>query len=97
MPFLHFDSKYAPCGFLIVQDGADSYSDNPADTVLIQTDWDFPGVASRTGFVACEHGDTDGTIDCPHHKAGDMISAAYGWLSDRAGDSFPELAEYFPD
>lgn len=95
MPFLHFDSRYAPCGFLIVQDGADPYSSDPADTVLVQTDWDFPGVASRTGFIPCDCGGTDGTVDCPHHTASDMISAAYDWLRERDGGSFPELADYF--
>lgn len=97
MPRLHFDSSYAPCGFLIVQDGANPYSDNPADTILIQSDWDYPGVASRTGFVPCSCGATDGTVDCPHRTASDMISAAYDWLRDRDGESFPDLAEYFPE
>lgn len=95
MPSLHFDSHYAPCGFLIVADNADAYSANPADTVLIQSDWDFPSVAARTGFVPCECGATDGTVDCPHHTAGDMITAAYDWLAERDGQSFPELADYF--
>lgn len=95
MPKLHFDNSYAPCGFLIVRDGADAYSNEPADTVLIQSDWDFPGVASRTGFVPCECGCTDGTVDCEHHTAGDMIAAAYDWLEARNGGSFPELADYF--
>lgn len=95
MPSLHFDSSYAPCGFLIVRDGADPYSSNPADTILVQSDWDFPSVASRTGFVPCACGATDGTVDCPHHKATDMISAAYDWLAERDGCSFPDLADYF--
>lgn len=95
MPKLFFDRGYVPVGFLIVADNADPYSDNPADTVLIQSDWDYPGVASRTGFVPCECGATDGTVDCPHHSAGDMIEAAYDWLRDRDGESFPELADYF--
>ncbi len=95
MPSVHFDSRYVPSGFLIVNDGANPYSAAPGDTVLIQTDWDYPGVASRTGYVPCACGATDGTVDCPHHKAGDMIAAAYDWLEARAGQPFPELADYF--
>ncbi len=95
MPRLHFDSRYAPCGFLIVADGAGPYSSDPHDTVMIQTDWDYPGVASRTGFVPCECGATDGTVDCEHHKASDMIAAAYDWLAERDGQAFAELSDYF--
>ena len=97
MAFLHFDSKYAPCGFLIVRSGADPYSDDPADTRLVQSDWDFPGVASRTGFVSCECGATDGTVDCKHHTASHMISAAYDWLAERNGEAFPDLDDYFDE
>ncbi len=96
MACLFFSSSYAPSGFLIVKDGANPYSDAPGDTALIQTDWDFPGVASATGFVPCECGATDGTVDCQHHKAGDMVGAAYDWLRERDGQSFPDLDEYLP-
>ena len=74
MPFVHFDSKYAPCAFLIVKDGGDPYKET--DTVLIQQDTDYPGVASRMGFslrsvskpcaVCDEEGDSQD--DCPHQK-----------------------------
>lgn len=97
MAFPYFDSRYAPCGFLIVRDGADPYSADPADSALIQSDWDFPGVASSTGFVPCDCGATDGTVDCAHKLAGDMIGAAYDWLADRAGQSFPDLDEYLSE
>lgn len=97
LPYLHFDSKYAPCGFLIVRGGADPYSSDPADSVLIQSDWDYPGVASRTGFVPCECGATDGTVDCPHHSASDMIGAAYDWLAARDGMGFADLGDYLPE
>ena len=52
MAFLYFDSKYAPCGFLIVSDNASPYDDD--STCLIQTDWDFPSVASRIGWQPCD-------------------------------------------
>ena len=42
-------------------------SDTGAD-LLIQTDYDFPGVAANLGFVPCEECNlTDGTVDCKHH------------------------------
>lgn len=93
MPYLHFNRRYAPVGFLIVRDGAGPMD----DSVLIQSDWDYPGVASRTGFVPCDCGATDGTVDCAHHTAFDMISAAYDWLEQRDGLSFPDLADYFDE
>lgn len=93
MLYIHFDRRYAPAGFLIVRDGAAPME----DSVLIQSDWDYPSVASRTGFVPCECGATDGTIDCPHHTASEMISAAYEWLEARDGQSFPDLADYFSE
>lgn len=93
MAYLHFNRRYAPVGFLIVADGASPLG----DSVLVQSDWDYPGVASRTGFVPCECGATDGTVDCPHRTASDMISAAYGWLEARDGLSFPDLDDYLQE
>ena len=95
MAFVYFDSKYAPCAFLIVKDGGDPYSER--DSILVATDWDHPGVASRMGLVPCECGATDGTVDCGHKTASDMIAAAYDWIEDHAGESFPELDEYFTE
>jgi hypothetical protein len=92
MAYLHFDSKYAPCGFLIVPDGGDPYKD--AITRLIQSDWDFPGVASNMGYVPCKCGATDGTVDCTHKTATEMITEAYDYCRERAGQSFKGLDEY---
>lgn len=94
MAYIYFERGYVPVGFLIVPDGADPHDESK--TVLVQTDWDYPGVASSMGWQACEHGDTDGTVDCPHHKASDMIAAAYDWIRDREGERFAELDEYLP-
>ena len=91
MAYVHFDSSYAPCGFLIVKDGGDPYSN---DTVLVQTDWDHPGVASRMGYVPCECGATDGTVDCEHKTASQMIADAYDYIREREGKTFAELNEY---
>ncbi len=95
MAYLAFDRSYAPCGFLIVRDGCSHRDD--ANTVLVQSDWDFPGVASSCGFQPCECGATDGTVDCEHKTASEMISAAYDWLSEHDGESFDALDDYFPD
>jgi hypothetical protein len=105
MAFLHFDSRYVPCGFLIVRDGADPYSNDPADSVLVQTDWDFPGVAQSAGWsldmvqgqaIDCDHDSTDGTVDCDGCglSANEFISAARDWLYDHNGESFEGLDEY---
>ena len=93
MAFLYFDSKYAPCGFLIVSDNASPYDDD--STCLIQTDCDFPSVASRIGWQPCDECcSTDGTIDCEHRTASDMIDEAYDFLVDHDGESFDALDEY---
>ena len=88
------DPEYAPCSFLIcrVSNPADSpqlYDWDTRDdenTVLVQTDWDHPGVASAFGFTPCDCGETDGTVDCAHKSASDMMEAARGYLHDCVDD-----------
>ena len=60
------------------------------ETVLIQTDWDYPGATSSFGWVACECGLTDGTIDCKHKKASDMIESAGNFLDEHIGDEIED-------
>ena len=62
---------------LVAEDGQD---------ILIQTDFDFPGIASTFGWTPCECGSTDGTVDCAHRKASDMIAEAQAFLDDHIGD-----------
>ena len=62
---------------LVAEDGRD---------ILIQTDFDFPGIASTFGWTPCECGSTDGTVDCTHRKASDMIADAQAFLDDHIGD-----------
>ena len=95
MAYVHFDSSYVPCGFLIVKTDGDPYSET--DSILIQSDWDYPGIASRMGLCPCECGATDGTVDCSHKTATDMISAAYDHIRENDGIEFPELDEYFSE
>jgi hypothetical protein len=53
--------------------------------MLIQTDTDFPGLASAFGWQSCPCGETDGTIDCLHRTADEMISEARAYLDSRIG------------
>lgn len=74
-------------------------SDNPKikETILIQTDWDYPGIASAMGWKACDCGRTDGTVDCKscNRKASDMISEALDFIESHEGESFETLEDYF--
>ena len=65
--------------------GADD-SERRLKSIYIQLDYDWPGTASSFGFQACECGETDGTIDCSHRTASDMIQAARLWLDDHEGE-----------
>jgi hypothetical protein len=91
--YVAFHSKYAPCGFLIVPDGLDLFDDR---AVLIQTDWDHPGVASRMGWTPCPCGRTDGTVDCPkcERTASEMIAEAYDFIEAHEGETFDALDDY---
>ena len=64
--------------------------------VLIQTDWDYPGVASTFGWSPCPCGKTDGTVDCPHRTASDMIVEAGEFLDAHIGDTVEDPG-YFED
>jgi hypothetical protein len=64
------------------------YDANEGCVEFIQTDWDYPGLASRLGFVPCGCGATDGTVDCDHKTATQMISEAFDFLAGNAGKTF---------
>ena len=68
--------------------------------LLIQTDWDCPGIASTFGwsvsklpgtslFPECSHNGTDGTIKCPDCglAASAFIESAREWIEDNDGTS----------
>ncbi len=55
--------------------------------LLIQSDVDFPRIAETFGWVACECGATDGTIDCVHRTAVEMIAEARGYLDEHFGET----------
>lgn len=55
-------------------------------SMFVQRDVEFPCMAALLGFVPCtECRDTDGTVDCDHHTAIDMIVAASDFLSKHVG------------
>lgn len=92
MAFIECGGKYAPGGFIIVPDGG-HYKDD--DTRLIDSDWDWPGLASSMGWQPC-HERTDGTVDCPvcGKSAADLMADAYDFIEAREGQSFDTLDEY---
>ena len=55
--------------------------------IPIQTDGDYPRIASTFGWIACECGETDGTVDCSHRTAGEMIGEAFEFLLDHEGET----------
>ena len=64
--------------YLVAQDGRKR---------LVQVDSDFPILASIFGWSPCPCGATDGTIDCDHRTADEMIAEAGDFLRAHAGDT----------
>lgn len=60
---------------------------NDGSCEFIQSDWEYPATASRFGFIPCKCGATDGTVDCSHRTATEMISAAYDYLVEHVGET----------
>ena len=61
------------------------------DDMLVQVDWDYPGIASMFGWSPCPCGDgsTDGTVDCPCGRtAGEMIESARKYLNDAVAEEW---------
>ena len=54
--------------------------------IFVQTDWDFPGLASSFGWQACRCGATDGTINCQHKTASKMVEEARRFLEENDGE-----------
>ena len=53
-------------------------------TLVIEPDW--ARLARTFGWTPCPCGQTDGTVDCAHRKALDMIAEAYEFLTEHVGD-----------
>ena len=64
------------------------------DSVLIQSDWDFPHLAQALGWdmrdTNCRHVSTDGTVECSECKktSHEFITEAGEWLSDHCDRAF---------
>ena len=88
-------SVSAPCAGEIVQ----VYRNGKptGNTILVQSDWDYPAVARNFGWdmtdvlssdnLNCAHESTDGTVACRGCglTATDFIGAAYDWLRAHHG------------
>lgn len=85
-------------GFLLCKIDAETgcYQTGEENSVLIQTDWDYPGVARTFGwdirktqlpFDYCEHPATDGTVKCRECglTASTFISDAADYLDQNLG------------
>ena len=76
-----------------------------AESVLFQTDWDFPPLARNLGWNMklkrndkCRHSSTDGTVTCREcgATASDFIAKAIEWLDNHDGHVFRgKCEEYF--
>ena len=75
-------------GYLLakIDEETGTYLTDDENTRLVQTDWDYPSVAAAFGFVPCVCGETDGTVDCEHFTASEMISEAAKYLDAHVGD-----------
>ena len=57
------------------------------ETILVQSDWDYPSLAHTFGWTGiCECGETDGTVNCSHKSASDMIDGAREYLDTYEGE-----------
>ena len=75
------DSPSVPCGYLVCDTGSER-------NLIVQTDWDFPGLASCMGYVPCNCGETDGTVDCAHKTASQMIEEARQYIDDHLEEEY---------
>lgn len=83
MKILLTDEGYA--FLLTAEDGQES---------LVQTDWDYAGLALSFGWSPCDcddAGSTDGTVDCPCGRTvSDMLSDAHDFLIEHDGDEIDD-------
>ena len=75
-------------------------------SILIRTDWDYPGLARSIGWTMrkrgehCPHRSTDGTVACTECRkpAGQFIQEAGEYLDRYVDQVFQnKLDEYFPE
>lgn len=62
-----------------------------SQSLLMQVDYDYPCLASHMGKIPCEEcSETDGTVDCKHKTASQMIGEARDFLDDHIGEVFED-------
>jgi hypothetical protein len=70
------------------------------EDLLVQSDYDFPGLAMKLGWTPCDclNGSaTDGTVDCACGRtATSMIASAAEFLDDHLDEPFDDPG-YFDD
>ena len=57
---------------------------------FVESDWDYAALASALGWVPCQCGGTDGTVDCKScgRTVSAMLSEAFDYLEERDGEEF---------
>lgn len=111
MAHVEFDTSYMPVGFAIVAKGHTCRDEKHSR--LIQTDWDYPGVAQSMGWSLsdyqpdlpnyvgpdCKHESTDGTVECKEcgAKPSEFISAAFDYILNQEGQEFECLDVYLEE
>ena len=105
--------SYAPCSWILCrvtnpEAGKGYYDWNERDddnTILHQTDWEFPSLAQMMGWDkgaradGCDHDGSDGTVDCKDcgKTASEFISEADDFLEQCSdcGKVVPDYGELF--
>lgn len=93
---LFHGGRQAPGCYIIARQLADGSYDTQSETdsVLVQADWDFPGLAGTFGGrlghgskLKCTHDGTDGTVTCPGCGKGAswFIGHAIDYLDENDG------------
>ena len=55
------------------------------EEVYVQSDWEYPAVASTFGWtIGCDC-PTDGTVGCQHKAVSEHIASAYDYLTSNIG------------
>jgi hypothetical protein len=88
-----YDPDYAPCAYLVcrVDENGNFNARDEENTLLVESDWDRPSLAANLGFVPCRDcGYTDGTVDCDHFTASEMIERATNFLDEHLDIPFDD-------
>jgi hypothetical protein len=96
------EPTFAPCGFLVCKaDAQGNHDPYGSDTILIQSDWDFAGVASNWGWkpCQCDHSSTDGTVPCEGcgKSVGDMLADAFDFLVEHGDEPITDPGYFLED